>query len=149
MNNGHLSEEEIQVFVFDPENIDAGVIAHIQGCPECLELVNIYELMLADVAMQEVPAFDFDVASVVLANIQQAGTTDDPARVFPHMTLILAAVFVMVPLYIFRANFLIIANTTSVIFLLISSIACIIGFIFKAMQLYGRYKAQIKTIGMA
>src|SRR6188768_66042 len=100
MNDHHLSEEEIQVFVLDPKNSDAGVTAHIGGCRECLELVNIYNLMLADIAMQEVPAFDFDVASMVLANIEPAGTTDDSVRLFPHMTLALVAVFVIVPLYI-------------------------------------------------
>lgn len=149
MNNHHLSEEEIQVFVLDPKNCDAGMTAHIGGCPECLELVNIYKLMLADIAKQEAPAFDFDVASIVLANIEPAGTVEDSARLFPHMTLVLAAIFVIVPLYIFRANFLIIANATSVVFLLISSITCTIGFIIKAMQLYARYQSQIKTINMA
>src|SRR5688500_13225078 len=70
MMNEHLSDEQIQTFVLDRSACEPGIGEHVQQCDLCQTKVQAYQLMITAIEEQPIPAFDFDISEVVLANIE-------------------------------------------------------------------------------
>jgi hypothetical protein len=68
--NEHLSDEQIQTFVFDRSACEQGIGEHVQQCDLCQTKVEAYQLMITAIEEQPIPAFDFDISEAVLANIE-------------------------------------------------------------------------------
>ena len=69
MIDEHLSDEQIQELAIDRSAVAASVQAHVQRCEQCSAKVEAYQLVIAAIDDQPVPAFDFDISEVVLAQI--------------------------------------------------------------------------------
>ena len=71
MNEKHLSDKEIQQYALEKENHNAKIAEHIRSCKACKAKLEIYQLVFAEVKVAPKPAFDFDLPSLVLAEIEQ------------------------------------------------------------------------------
>lgn len=76
MRGMHPSEERLQQYVLDPGTCPQEETRHIADCPHCQTQIGIYGFVTAELAGQPVPAFDFDLSSLVVGRLQTAGTRD-------------------------------------------------------------------------
>lgn len=65
----HLSEEEIQLYLFEKDAVPAGVAAHLDVCKECKARLETYRLLVTGIEQQQAPAFDFDLQQLVLPQL--------------------------------------------------------------------------------
>jgi hypothetical protein len=69
MNNGHLTDEMIQEFIWDSERLNESATAHMLACDHCQTRAENYQLLFTE--MEELPkaVFNFDLSSLVLDQI--------------------------------------------------------------------------------
>lgn len=70
MLNGHLSDEQIQELALEIAGIAPDVIAHAENCEACKLKIHNYRLLINAVEKQPAPAFSFDLAAAVVAQIE-------------------------------------------------------------------------------
>ncbi len=66
----HLSDEQVQELAMGNTTLPQEVVAHAGSCAHCKEKVEGYRLMLSTIEAQKAPAFDFDLAAAVVAQIE-------------------------------------------------------------------------------
>jgi len=66
MNNGHLADELIQEYAWDPQNVGSPEQLHMSSCDQCKSIAANYRLLFLQVEELDAPAFDFDLAQSVL-----------------------------------------------------------------------------------
>jgi hypothetical protein len=76
MLNGHLSDEQIQELALGSADLANDVTQHAENCAGCKLKVHNYWLLINAVEKQAAPAFGFDLAAAVVAQIETppAGT---------------------------------------------------------------------------
>lgn len=68
----HLTEEELQEFVFEKETCAADIIEHVEQCNICEENAKRYLHLFNDVKETPTPFFDFNVADSILSKLPEA-----------------------------------------------------------------------------
>jgi hypothetical protein len=68
MTTPHLTEEQVQRYALNDE-CDPVVMKHLHACKQCTESVETYRLLFEGLQQQARPAFDFDLAELVTAQL--------------------------------------------------------------------------------
>ncbi|MFD1872921.1 hypothetical protein [Hymenobacter bucti] len=69
MTSPHLSERALQAAAEAAALLPAAAAAHLRGCPLCQGRVATYRQLFTAAAQLPLPAFDFDLAASVLAQL--------------------------------------------------------------------------------
>lgn len=64
----HLSDEDIQEYAME-HPLTGRIAEHAKACPACAARVADYRLLVDGMKEQEAPAFDFDLAALVLTKL--------------------------------------------------------------------------------
>ena len=72
MTTPHLSERDLQEAAAQFPALPAPQAAHLRGCRRCQGQVATYQHLFAAAARLPQPAFDFDLAAIVLAQLPRA-----------------------------------------------------------------------------
>ena len=99
----HLSESDIQRFVFDISNCEPYIIEHISTCNVCKRKTKDYLIISKAIKNQPRPTFDFDMEALVLEKIN---TLVRPKE-HHYMVYFLIAVGIgvaIISLYVFMGN---------------------------------------------
>ena len=145
MMREHLSEEELQSIAMGQQNAGAETKLHIESCTSCQQQIAVYKIIVSGINEQPAAIFDSDLENAVLQQLQPA---KKKIRSIPFRPVIIAA-FVTVPLYLFRNNFLQLANGISAAFLLVSIIACAGIIAFKAINMFRNYERQVEKLNIS
>lgn len=173
MTTGHLSETALQQYALDESAAPMECREHIAACDNCRAEAMTYRLLFAGIKEQPEPAFDFDVAGLVLAQLpaepaavpgaltdelaggpQGAGPGMAPAarRRFGKWSLstwLQAFVFsctVAVPLYLFRRNISNVFTEVSVFFMYVIVAAAATAVFFQMRSMYRKYRRQLRIL---
>jgi len=84
----HLSDDLLQACATAAPS--AAAAAHLRACPACRAWVHHYQALFAALAEAPRPAFGFDLATAVLAQLPAPAAPPTPARRFPGWALLLA-----------------------------------------------------------
>ncbi|MEL6811114.1 MAG: hypothetical protein AAFP76_07255 [Bacteroidota bacterium] len=71
MKTLHVTDEQIQTYVFDLKHCDNPVIEHINSCTHCKGLVREYQYISNAVQALPQPGLDFNLAQSVLEKVPQ------------------------------------------------------------------------------
>lgn len=143
MNEKHPSEETLQQFVLERAACPAEEISHIERCPECLAVVAAYSALVNELSSQAVPTFDFDLAAAVIGKLEKAAVP--PAKT-PKLTMVLIAIFIVVPLWLFRRSaYFVFTDMPAVFYWLVLAAAAIVVGLF-VLRLYKKYQQVINLI---
>ena len=66
MKTTHADDRSIQQFIFDVDNCNNEIKAHIKSCDLCLEVANGYQSLAIDLKAQEYPVLDLNIEDVIL-----------------------------------------------------------------------------------
>ena len=72
MLNRHLSDEQIQELATGNTGMAKDILAHAENCADCQMKLQNYRLLLHAVEEQPAQTFDFDLAAMVVAQIETA-----------------------------------------------------------------------------
>ncbi len=145
MRTEHLSDDELQTMVLAQQNADAAILDHIQHCMACQQELAVYQSLITGIQEQPAPSFDFDLSNIVLQQLPQVPAKTSLVNIRPFLIVVLG----LIPLYIFRYNFLHLATGISTAFLFISITICISILVFKAIKLYRKYDKQIEQLNFS
>jgi hypothetical protein len=149
MMTRHCSEEELQVFVAENQIPAPGMMEHIESCPACRQQIAAFRLVIETVKGQPAAAFDFDLESAIMQQLQPVKPTGIKNSYYQYIPAVLCAVIVAITLYIFRQNFVNLSAGISSFFLAISMVACMIIIVFKVINLYREYDLRIKKLNFS
>ena len=140
MKTGHLSEDAIQQYVLDAPGCEADTIEHIRCCETCKTRIANYRSLFAAIQEQPKPAFEFDVAGLVLSRFPEK-TKVLTSRDWP-LYLLVSAVFSLigVPLYWLRKDIAIMFVGMLPITIGLVTISTILVFLFQGIELFKKYK---------
>ncbi|RYY30644.1 MAG: hypothetical protein EOO04_04255 [Chitinophagaceae bacterium] len=69
MTNGHLDDEMIQEYIWNPTVLPATALAHIVDCEHCKTRADNYQALFSQVTDLPKPSFEFDLSQVVMEKI--------------------------------------------------------------------------------
>jgi hypothetical protein len=69
MNSKHLTDDEIQLYVFNSKDMTKNIIEHINACGKCKAEADFYRLLSAEIKRQEKPAFKSDLTQNIMLNL--------------------------------------------------------------------------------
>ena len=75
MKNGHLDDEMIQEYVWNPTVLSATALAHIVHCQHCKTRADNYQALFSQVTDLPKPSFQFALSQIVMEKI----TSPSPA----------------------------------------------------------------------
>jgi anti-sigma factor RsiW len=159
MSGMHLSAEELQQYVLNRAACTAKSIRHIEACPDCRADVAAYTLLMEGLGQQPKPAFDFDVAAVVMERLEmEPGMAmrleTEPAAVLrrraerPYRYVMAAAIAVItgIPACLFWRSAYYVFTDMSAVFLY-SMLAVAAGILLlRVLHLYKKYQNIINII---
>jgi len=72
MLNGHLSDEQLQELALN--SAPGNEAKHIESCAACKAKLENYRLLMNVISKQPAPAFNFDLAAAVFAQLEPSST---------------------------------------------------------------------------
>ena len=146
MRPGHLSEDAIQQYVLDASSCETAIIEHSGSCEICKTRIANYRSLFAAIHEQPRPTFDFDVAGLVLSQLQ-VRTKELPGREWPLYLLISAAFSLLaVPLYILRKDIAIMFTGILPITISLVTISTTLVFSLQGIELFKKYKWRLDAL---
>ena len=142
----HPSEEEIQQYALGKSAGEAALIAHIESCEHCREEVATYQLLFSGVAQQPDPAFDFDLSALVIPQLEKQERRAPADRIVAGFLVLFVCFCVVVPVYLFRRNFLYLLSGTSTFFLYAILCSAVAIVAFKTLRMYRKYQQQMQSL---
>jgi hypothetical protein len=144
MSGTHPSDEALQQYVLEPSACAPGEIDHIAGCPDCRESAAAYRMLSVMLKEQPAAAFDFDLASAVIAQLEIP-----PQRKRGEgavLTAILIAVVIGVPAWLFRKTAYVVFTDMSADFywVVLAAAGVVVGLFL--LRLYKKYQDVINLI---
>jgi len=146
MRTEHLSEIEIQQYVWDKANCETGIIEHIETCENCRAEAATYQLLFSAIKEQQKPAFDFDLAGLVLPQLS-------PAKPKPSMDIFLVCLLAFavlgsigIPVYLYREYFTKVFTGIFPMAMYLILITTVIILIFQGIEMYKKYQKQMDAL---
>ena len=146
MNNEHLSEMEIQKFVFDKSDCGKHTIEHMALCDECLAKATDYQLMFSEIKHLPKPVFDFDLSGLVLKKVPKTQPVGTQNFFFFYFIVAITMGSIGVAGYIFRAYILrLFAGIlpTAIYLTLLIFLAILV---FQGVEMYKKYQKQMHNL---
>lgn len=138
MSDMHLSARELQEYILDRSSLAADRAAHAGVCPDCRAEIEAYTLLMEGLGRQPKPAFDFDVAAAVLAQLQPAEQKAD--RRYRYILAAVITVITGVSALLFWRSAYFVFTDISAVFLYPALAAAGLFILLKTLQLYKKYQ---------
>lgn len=145
MTTAHLSEETLQQYVLDKTSANAIDTAHLQNCPSCQALAAAYAGLFADLQATPDPAFEFDLAAMVVARLPAL----QPTPTFDHTIsylLIAALAAIAVPIYLLRSNIARLFTVATPLFTCSAAIIITAVLLFQTFDHFKKYQQKMQAL---
>jgi hypothetical protein len=148
MRTTHCSEEDIQQYALDQQRCGTLVIQHMTHCETCQAKAVSYKLLFAEIQQEPKPVFDFDLATLVVAQLPQRASGFSWDRILVYGCVLTGVLFAGASAWLFR-SFL--ANLLEglaplIIWLIATTIVTIL--IFQTMDMYKRYQKKMSALDL-
>lgn len=145
MLSKHLTDEEIQQLLFDEPASKDEMTEHLRICVDCKAKLGAYKALFVKITEQEKPAFEFNLAELVVAQLPKQKIAKDRLPVF-------LLVFVMILFagtgFAFRRymDFLFAHIASLGGYLMISSVIIIL--LFFCLDMYKNYQRKMQALDL-
>lgn len=145
MTTKHLTDEEIQEYALNPLACETRITGHAVACPECMVRVNEYRLIFDSIKEQLQPAFDFDLAELVVAQLPTETRKAKGAWAI-YVALLIVILLAGTGAYLFKDYILSIFSGigTFVLYLIITTVFTIL--IVLSMDMYKTFQKKIHAL---
>jgi hypothetical protein len=98
MLNGHLSDEQVQELALN-ESSGTEAALHAANCPDCKTRVENYWLLMKAIEQEPAPAFSFDLAAAVVAQIETPPAKPKTSGLWWLFTITITTILVVTGIY--------------------------------------------------
>jgi hypothetical protein len=146
MINKHVDDDEIQQYVLQKADCDIDIIKHIQSCETCKIKAEQYNLLFEAIKQQEKPAFDFNIADLVIEQLPKSRYKVSTDKLFSYFIIFISIFSLSIIFYFFRDSLLSLFKGISPILvaLIITTVTCLFVILF--IDMYRKYQARMKAL---
>lgn len=146
MKQEHLTENELQQFVLEPQEANPEQAAHVAECAKCAAAIANYRLMFPALSTMEKPVFNFDAEKLVMATLPVSTTRKTGYPWFSIGISAASAAMVAIPLFIMRNYYtnMFTSIPATVIYLVAATTLTII--IFQCRELLTSYRQKMRLL---
>ncbi|MDB5155793.1 MAG: hypothetical protein JWR50_500 [Mucilaginibacter sp.] len=144
MKNDHLSEAEIQQYALG--TADLNTKKHIGSCAICEAKAANYRLIFSEMDGLLQPAFDFDVASLVLSQLPQPETATDRDERWLYLLIFGALASISIPVYIYRLYFFKMFTGILPVSMFLVILVTLFIIVFQGIEMFRKYQKQLNIL---
>jgi len=144
MNKDHLSEEEIQQYALGTVTLNAK--EHIGSCAICEAKAANYRLIFSEMDQLSPPAFDFDVAGLVLTQLPQPETAPDKDERWFYLLIFAALASIGIPVYVYRVYFFKIFTGILPAAMYLVILVAVFILVFQGIEMFRKYQKQLNIL---
>ena len=144
----HLTDDEVQLYVTEKKQCTPELVAHVHVCEECKAKTEVYQWVIKAIAQQPQPAFDFDLAGLVLQKLPPRKTTVAKDRLTTWILIFVSMISLAVLGYYFlnyQANIFEGVATILIYLVAVSGITVIAALVF---DMYKKYQKEMKVLDL-
>lgn len=144
MNKDHLSEEEIQQYALGKAG--SNTIKHIGSCTFCGAKAANYQLIFTE--MDELPqkTFDFDAASLVLAQLPQPEPAPSRDEGWLYLLIFAALASISIPVYVYRLYFFKVFTDILPVAMYLIVLVTLFILVFQGIEMFRKYQKQMNKL---
>ena len=134
----HLTDDEVQQYVVEKQHCEVKVVEHIHFCEVCRAKVEVYQLMIKEIKQQPQPAFDFDLAKMVMQQLPQAKKKISNDKLLVWLFVSIGIIFIGGALYFFQSYFELFEGLKT-IFIYLIGITAVTVLVYLFIDMYKKY----------
>ena len=146
MKTEHLTDTELQQYLFDKSSINLEIMDHLKQCPGCKVRAANYRLIAAQVAAQQKPAFDFDLSALVIEQLAPAPQRPPIADRAILWIIVLAALLFALIIYINKGAFTGGLTAVSYHLLYLLAVPLLLIFVFQFNELFKKHQKRMNIL---
>jgi hypothetical protein len=144
MSGTHPSDETLQQYTLNSASCTPGETDHIRSCPVCREAIAAYGMLAAALKEQPAPAFDFDLAASVIAQLE--APSEKKRKEGSLLTAVLIALVFGVPAWLFwKTAYFVFTDMSAEFYWMVLAAASIVVGLF-LLRLFRKYQDVINFI---
>ena len=146
MTTKHLLEVEIQHYAMDKVSCGTQITNHIHSCEACRLKSETYRIILTEIKEQPKPVFDFNLADLVMKQLQQPQQKISFENIILYFTTFVSILIDGFAIYFFSPFLtdVITGITPIVAYLVITTLASLL--IFLGIDMFVKYNRQMKIL---
>ena len=143
----HLTDDEVQQYVVDKQHCEVEIVEHIHLCEMCRAKVEVYQLMIKEIKQQQQPAFDFDLAKMVMQQLPQAKKKVSNDKLLVWLFVSIGIIFIGGALYFFQSYFELFEGLKT-IFIYLIAITAVTVLVYLFIDMYKKYRHGMKVLDL-
>jgi len=143
----HLTDDEVQQYVVEKQHCEVKVVEHIHFCEVCRAKVEVYQLMIKEIKQQPQPAFDFDLAKMVMQQLPQAKKKVSNDKLLIWLFVSIGIIFIAGALYFFQSYFELFEGLKT-IFIYLIGITAVTVLVYLFIDMYKKYRHGLKVLDL-
>jgi hypothetical protein len=146
MLTNHLTDDDIQQYALDGSNCEPEIIVHLQSCEACKARVATYQLLFSAIKEQPEPAFDFDFAGLVLAQLPAVKSRSSQDNILVYLFLLVTVILTGTLVYLFREYLtdLFTGITSLLLYLIATTVITILSLL--CIDMYKSYQKKMNAL---
>jgi len=141
----HLTDSQIQQFVFEPAASDDGCNAHIQQCAVCRSRVEEYRLLFTEIEKMPQAAFEIDLEAMIMKQLPQSSISRKDDKMFWYGIAAVCFLFVLSVIIFFGKELAVIFGGVEWLTTALIGTAAICLLVFLAFDMYRSYLAKLEA----
>src|SRR5258705_1734489 len=144
----HLTDDEVQVYVVDKQNVEMRIIEHMHICAACRAKVEVYRLLISGIEQQPQPVFDFDLSASVLKQLPMSQPTVASDKLFTWILIFISVGFLAGAAYYFRSYSASMFEGVATILIYLIAISAITVIAALFFDMYRTYQKEMKVLDL-
>jgi len=146
MRTEHLSDFEIQEYLYGDLISSQGIFEHVSKCDYCSIRAEQYKMIFDMVREKEKPVFDFNLVELVSEKLPDNKPEFSPGKYLIYIFALVSIPAISTLIYLFSTSLseLVKGLTPDVIFLIAITVSCLI--IFQCLDIILHYKKYMRIL---
>jgi len=149
VNGKHLTDDEIQLYVFNSEDMPGNITEHISACGKCKAEADFYRLLSEEIKRQEGPVFESDLTQNIMLKLKYTESTPSKSGNLSWIYPVIIIFFSVVIAGFIYGRFLssMFKNIPdSALYLILTTASAFL--LFQGIELFMKYKKQMEMLNI-
>ncbi len=146
MKNIHLTDLEIQEFLFEESDPDHDISTHLQQCEECRIKVDQYKYIFEAAGKEKKPVFGFNLTELVMEQLPYHKVEVSAGKSLIYLILLIALPAAGVLIFLFYTRFSILLTGISPFFIYLTATGMLSLLLFQSIDVYLQYKKKMNAL---
>ena len=145
----HCTDEELQLYAINKQHVDKRVAEHIHICEDCRIKVEVYQSLITGIKQQPQPAFDFDLAEIVLTQLPSPTTKTSHDKILIWSIAFVCIALVGTGLYFFRNYFKYLFDGLATILVILIAVSAVTVLTGLYIDMYKKYRKEMSVLDLS